>query len=215
MAEDGLWLRQSEPYGDIVLHADKINLENWEIFGVMVIFFDTDDVFAKRIDAKSAKLKSGYWHLKDTVINSTDSDTKIQDELVVKTDLTAQDIEESFSDPETLSLWQMQNYINLMETTGFEATKVRVHFHHLLSQPVMYAAMVLLAASVTLRPPRFRGAAVLIILTVFMGFCVFFFSNFLRALGASHQLPATLAAWSPALISLLIGTTIVINTEDG
>lgn len=215
LAQDGLWLRQTEPYGDIVFHGDKIDLENWEISGVMAVFFDKDDVFTKRIDAKAAQLRSGYWYLTDTIINNAGETTKQEKELVIKTELTSQDIVDSFSDPEILSFWEMQNYISLMESTGFEATKVRIHFHHLLSQPVMFAAMVLLAAALTLRPPRNKGTLILIIVAVIAGFGIFFLSNFLRALGASHQLPVALAAWSPAIITLLIGATIVVNTEDG
>jgi lipopolysaccharide export system permease protein len=40
-------------------------------------------------------------------------------------------------------------------------------------------------------------------------------SSFLQALGASHQVPVILAAWAPALISLLLGLTVMMNLEDG
>ena len=62
----------------------------------------------------------------------------------------------------------------------------------------MFAAMILLAATVSMRPPRFRGAAALFGIGVFMGFFVFFMSSFMQALGASHQIPVVLAAWAPA-----------------
>ena len=79
----------------------------------------------------------------------------------------------------------------------------------------MFAAMVLLAATVSIRPPRFRGAAVLFAIGIFIGFVVFFASGFLQALGASGQIPAMLAAWSPALICFLLGLSVMMNLEDG
>ena len=79
----------------------------------------------------------------------------------------------------------------------------------------MYAAMILLAAAVSMRPPRMKGGFLLIVLGVFIGFLVFFLSNFLQALGTSRQIPALLAAWSPALICFLLGLSAMLNKEDG
>jgi lipopolysaccharide export system permease protein len=75
--------------------------------------------------------------------------------------------------------------------------------------------MVLLAATVSLMPPRQRGTFALIALGVFIGLIVFFMSNFLQALGTSHQIPVPLAAWSPAIICLLLGASVVMTLEDG
>ena len=48
-----------------------------------------------------------------------------------------------------------------------------------------------------------------------IGFVVFFMSNFLIALGASHQIPVFLSAWSPALLCLLLGVAALLTLEDG
>ena len=76
-------------------------------------------------------------------------------------------------------------------------------------------AMVLLAASVSLRPPRLRGTSVLVVAGVIIGFFVFFASSFLQALGASQQIPVFVAAWFPAFISFLLGIGALMTLEDG
>ena len=75
--------------------------------------------------------------------------------------------------------------------------------------------MVLLAATVSMRPPRNKGTALLIAVGVLMGFFVFFMSSFLQALGSSHQIPIFFAAWTPALVTFLLGVAVILNLEDG
>ena len=75
--------------------------------------------------------------------------------------------------------------------------------------------MVLLAATFSLRPARFGGTGALIALGVGAGFFVFFMENMLGAFGASQKIPAFLAAWTPAVVSLLLGLTALLHLEDG
>jgi lipopolysaccharide export system permease protein len=135
--------------------------------------------------------------------------------VTLPTELTAAEIEDSFSSPEALSFWAMPGFIQTMEATGFDAARLQVHYNSLLAQPLLYAAMVLLAAAVALRPPRRGGAMGMAALGIVIGLVVFFLASFLQALGSSHQIPVWLAAWSPALVTFLLGLAVMLNLEDG
>lgn len=215
LSEQGLWLKQPHEQGHVVLHASKINFPAWTLDRVMVMFFDSDFGFLRRIDSASAYLEEGQWSFRDVVSNTPKALPVRSDLVTLQTDLTIADIEDSFASPETVSFWKLPSFIKTMEATGFDAVRLRLHLQSLLSQPVLYVAMILLAASVSMRPPRMSGTFLLIAGGVFIGFMVFFLSSFLQALGASHQIPVLLAAWSAPLIALLAGFTIMINLEDG
>ena len=215
LLREGLWLRQMQDQGHVILHAGGIDLTDWTLKNVMALYFDTEDNFLRRIDSRTAHLKEGAWQFEDAVSNTPSGAGEKIPLVVLPTDLTVKEIEESFGSPETLSFWALPGFIKTLETTGFDATRLKIHFQTLLSQPLLFAAMVLLAACVSLRPPRFRGAFLMTAGGVMIGFVVFFLSSFLEALGASHQMPAFLAAWSPALITFLIGISVMMNLEDG
>ena len=232
--QEGLWLRQAVYLqneaeqtgaetnppelvpGYVIFHARKIKLPEWTLQNITVLYFTEQNDFLKRVHAQEAVLAEGYWHLKNTRIYDRGTVLPVsQDEFDLPTGLTRQDIEESFSSPASMSFWKLPGYISTLEETGFDAAPLRVYYHNLLSQPLMYAAMILLAAAVSMRPPRMKGGFLLIVLGVFIGFLVFFLSNFLQALGTSRQIPALLAAWSPALICFLLGLSAMLNKEDG
>ncbi|WP_435640874.1 LPS export ABC transporter permease LptG [Micavibrio aeruginosavorus] len=228
--KEGLWLRQSHHLdspstdtsvdegvdeGYAIIHADKIQLPDWELRGVMVLFFDGDNNFLRRMDATSARLTRGQWNLQDVQISAPGARAERVQHYALPTKLTADEIEESFSSPETLSFWKLPGFIATLKQTGFDATRLSIHFQSLLAQPLLFMAMVLLAATVSLRPPRFRGAMAMVMAGVMMGFVVFFLSSFLQALGASQQIPVLLAAWSPALVTALLGGAVLLTLEDG
>ncbi|MBI1301663.1 MAG: LPS export ABC transporter permease LptG [Alphaproteobacteria bacterium] len=228
---EGLWLRQPiliestsettvDPKPDlisgyIILHAQRVEQPGWTLRNITVMYFTDDNKFLQRIDAKSAKISQKFWQLENAIVNKQNAPAAEMPEYQVPTTLTVQDIEESFSSPESMSFWRLPSYIHTLEQTGFDATRLKVYYHNLLSQPLMFCAMILLAASVSMRPPRSKGTFAMIAGGVMIGFLVFFVSTFLQALGASQQIPVILAAWSPALIAFLLGLSVMMNLEDG
>ncbi len=233
--QEGLWLRQAvylqnesnkDEQGEdttaelvpgyVIFHARKIKLPEWTLQNITVLYFTENNDFLKRVNAQEAILTQGSWRLKNVLTYDRGSVLpQRQDEFSLPTTLTRDDIEESFSSPASMSFWKLPGYIDTLEETGFDAAPLRVYYHNLISQPLMYAAMILLAAAVSMRPPRMKGGFLLIVLGVFIGFLVFFLSNFLQALGTSRQIPALLAAWSPSMICFLLGLSAMLNKEDG
>ncbi|MEA1938336.1 MAG: LptF/LptG family permease, partial [Pseudomonadota bacterium] len=80
---------------------------------------------------------------------------------------------------------------------------------------LMFMAVVMLAACISLRPQRRGGTALMIAVGILIAFCLFFMRNLIYALGLSGAIPVTLAAWSPAFIVLLAAVTMLLHMEDG
>ncbi|HYD17870.1 MAG TPA: LPS export ABC transporter permease LptG [Patescibacteria group bacterium] len=210
----GIWLRQPTEDGYALLHAASFEQKEWRLSDVIVFFFDKEDNFRRRIDSPLAYLRDGFWEITSPLANDRNGPSRAKTETL-KTELTATKIEESFASPDSISFWSIPEYIRIMEETGFPATRLHIRFHSLLAQPFFFMAMVLLAATFSLRPPRFGGAGALIGLGVAVGFFVFFMDSMLSAFGVSQKIPAYLAAWTPAVVSLLLGATALLHLEDG
>lgn len=225
----GLWLKQkindeksnnsgtknASENGYVILHARKIDQKNWTLKNVNAFYFEQNNDFLMRIDAQNAVLKPERWVFKEVTAHYANGTIRESDFFALPTHLTINDIEESFSSPESMSFWKLPAHIKTLENTGFDATRLRVHYHNLMSQPLFLASMVLLAAIVSMRPIRSGGTLILVSSGVFIGFTVFFFSSYLQALGASNQIPPALAAWSPSIICTLLGLSSLIRLEDG
>jgi lipopolysaccharide export system permease protein len=211
---EGLWLRQDTDEGYAILNAKKIKQPGWVLQEPMVLFFSSGDRFLKRIDAAEAKLEPGHWSFSKARAHDSEASSTVLG-YKLPTTLTPLDIQESFSAPDTMSFWKLPSHIRILEETGFDPSRLKVYYQSLLAQPFLFAAMVLLAAAASLRPPRTQGTFALIAAGVGVGFLVFFASSFLEAMGATQQIPVILAAWSPAIISIMFGLGVLMAIEDG
>ena len=215
VSDEGLWLRQRTHEGHYILHAAEVYPRAMELRRVIVFHMRDKDRFAGRIDAKTARLAPGSWILKDARINSLAGLPNSMPTHRLMTDLTPENINDSFAPPETLSFWSLPTFISVLEKAGFSALRHRLDWNSRLAQPFLLCAMVLLAATFSLRHARRGGTMAMVAAGVGTGFLLFFMSDVIGALGASGSIPVILAAWSPAAISGLLGAAVLFHLEDG
>ena len=132
------------------------------------------------------------------------------------TTLTPAQIQESFASPDTLSFWDLPGFIRAAQSAGFSATRYQLYLYTLYALPALFAAMVFMAASFSLRLARDGGVATVILFSALCRLRRLFLQRPRPACWASPGiLPVLLAATAPAIASILIGMTLVFNQEDG
>jgi lipopolysaccharide export system permease protein len=212
----GLWLRQSDEEGNhSIVHADRYLTDQHALRGVTMLFLAGDSKLAKRIDAGEARLGDGRWELDDGTVWRPAEALQSFARLEVPTNLTTRKIQDSFAAPETMSFWELPSFIHLLGNSGFSALRHRLYFDALLARPLLFAAMVLIAASFSLRMQRRGGTSIMIAGGVTAGFTLYFLSDVVFALGLSATIPVSLAAWTPAGVSCLLGASLLLHLEDG
>ncbi|MGE3770724.1 MAG: LptF/LptG family permease, partial [Bdellovibrionales bacterium] len=123
-------------------------------------------------------------------------------------------IEDSLASPESLSFWELPRYIKALDLTGFNSTRYRQHHYELMAQPLLFVAMVLVAAVFMQRQTR-QGRALLAMTSgVGAGLFIFILNNTMLALGVSQSMPASLAAWVVPLVTTLFATSALLHLED-
>jgi lipopolysaccharide export system permease protein len=215
VSRNGLWLRQGDETQQSVIHALRVTNQGVHLEDVVVFLYGANDHFVGRVDANAAQLQAGTWMLKNAWVSGGDGSPVHHDDYKLATTLTPAQIQESFAPPDTLSFWELPGFIRTAQSAGFSAVRYELYLYTLLAMPALFAAMVFMAASFSLRLGRSGGLARMILISALAGFGVYFFSEFARALGQSGILPVLLAATAPAAASILIGMTLVFNQEDG
>jgi len=217
ISKNGLWLRQGTAEGHAVVHAKNIIQQagQVELIDTNTFLYQGQDTFIGRVDAERAVLGDGFWRMENAWINTPESPPQHKDEYWLETDLTMSRIQDNFASPATMSFWKLPEFIKTLEDAGFSAVRHRLQLHSLLASPFLMCAMVLIAATFTLRHAR-RGATTFVIASgVLTGFVLYFFSDVVYALGLSESIPVTLAAWSPSGVALLLGLAMLLHLEDG
>jgi lipopolysaccharide export system permease protein len=211
-----LWLRQVDDDGNqAVIYAAGVNPEELKLNSVEVTLLNADNRFEGRIDAERAQLGAQAWALQNAWLAKTNATPQFYDSFALETDLTPEKIHESFASPETVSFWELPKFIGALEATGFSALAHRLQWNSLLAEPFLLLAMVLIAATVSLRYTRQGSVMLLIGSGIVAGFGVFIFTEIIHALGLGATLPVALAAWTPAGVTLMLGVSMLLHLEDG
>lgn len=215
VGRSGIWLTQLTPEGAYRIHAESVVPGTLELRRVMVLLSVPGQRLSARLDASSAELVPGYWNLSEVWYNKPGGPAQFLARYQLPTDLTEQRIQDSFASPDTLSFWELPTFIRTLEMTGLSPVRHRLHWHSLLAQPVLYAAMVLLAAAFSLRQMRGGGTLTLVGAGIVSALLLFIVKDVIMALGMSGSVPVLLAAWAPAGVTVLLSVAALLHTEDG
>lgn len=215
VSRNGLWLRQGDAENQSVIHALRVADQGTSLDDAIIFLYGKGNAFQGRIDARTAKLENGAWALKSAWVSDAAGASKFHKTYRLPTTLTPAQIQESFASPSTISFWDLPRFIATAQAAGFSATRYLLYFDSLLVMPAMFAAMVFMAASFSLRLARLGGLGRVVLYSALAGFGVYFFSDVTKALGESGILPVALAASAPAVAAILLGMTLVFHQEDG
>ena len=207
VTREGLWLRQGGPEGQTVIRAARSNYD-----GTML--YDTTFI-------AEATLTDGAWLLSDAKEwtfapgGNPERDAVRHDTMRLPSELTADQIRDSFGTPSTVPIWDLPAFIAGLERAGFSARKHNVWFQMELALPLLLVAMVLVGAGFTMRHARSGRTGIMVLFAVVSGFAIFLLRNFAQVLGENGQIPVFLAAWSPPVAALLLSLTLLLHLEEG
>ncbi len=211
----GSWLKQESIDGPTILHAKTAADRGLTLGGVTLLQFDLNNRFYEEVQANKAELRQGYWRLENATAQGPGEAPRHYDEYFVSTYLSPAQIMDSLGSLETLSFWQLPDFISFARKAGIPTERYELQYQLFLARPILLAAMVLIAATSSLKPFRFGKIQTMVLTGLSGGFTFFIFSEFSRKVGASGLVPVAVAAWGPALVALLLSATILLHQEDG
>lgn len=237
LSENGVWIRQKELFegsnleqiseetlaqkNDFVINAK--NLKKYKDDGeeviylteVMVLVFNPESEFLYRIDSEIAYLEGSNFRIMEPKVTYDNAITDIKKEIYLYTNLVKQDIEEGFPEPEEISFWNLPSYILKISSSGFSTTKYFMSWHKNLSTPLLYFVMTIIGAVFSLKSARHSNLGLSVVITIIVGFIIYFTSNLINSLGLSGSLPIAVSIWFPILIIGLTGMFFLLKFEEG
>jgi lipopolysaccharide export system permease protein len=210
-----LWLRQRSLDGQAIIRAEGAVAGAARLAGVTIFTFDASGTFQERIEAPTALLREGYWELTDARVTTAEDEPQLYGTFLLASNLEPTQVRQSFTPPESVPFWQLRHVIEQTERAGLDATRYRLQYDVLLARPLLFVAMVFVAASVSLRFFRFGGVARMVLGGVAAGFLLYVATQLMEDLGGSGLVGPAVAAWLPAVVGSLLGTLALLYQEDG
>ncbi len=117
-------------------------------------------------------------------------------------------------DPTELDYGTLKLRLAELDAAGRPTDEARAGLAHKISQPLSVLLMPLLAAIAAFGLARSGQVLLRAVIGMALGFTYFVADNFSLAMGNAGTYPPIIAAWAPFFLFLLIGETVLIQTEE-
>lgn len=178
LSSSGFWFidRTSNDQKNIIINADKIMIadNHVKLLNPEFVYTNKDYRFQKSINAISAILKDNEWSLKDAQEKLPKQAVISHSEYAIPTDINTEDLKNSFTKPEYISVWDLPYFIDTLKSSGHSAKQYINFLYKIISKPLIATAIVFIAAILALKPARFFKASYIIIGSLLIGFISYF-----------------------------------------
>lgn len=218
------WTRIARPEGDLVMRAAVAANRGKNLSGVSVYLFDKDGKPERRIDAASASFAKetdgddplpNRFVLDRASILAPGQEPQVVPFLSIPVSITEELLEIRQTSPDRVSFWTLDDQSELAERAGRPPEPFQTRWHSVLSLPLLFVAMVLLAGTVSLTFARFGVDGKRILTGIVAGFVLYVLTKLVVTFGSNGLVSPVVAAWSPAMVGSLIAITVLLHQEDG
>jgi len=188
------------------------------ISGVSLNFFDGHFNLVRRLDAKSGQFEFGGWQLFDIMEQIHDPKTfsqrvEFHDIGFEPLDFRPEDLQRAAKKSEEMNVVELFDYVNAVESEGYDATPYRVDLQAKFALPVACIILSMIAPAIALKRGRRLNLAVGIALGIGIVFVYWVFYSFCLSLGYGGIVPPPVAAWAANLVFACLGLFGVLSIE--
>ena len=167
------------------------------------------------IQADHARPQNGSWRLEDVRIYDSGQNVAVRrPTLEAMQGIEPEQLTLAKVDPDQINYFELRDAIARMEAAGRPTAEARAGLQHKISGPLSTVLMPLLAAIAAFGLARSGQVLLRAAVGMALGFAYFVADNFSLAMGNVGVYPPLLAAWAPFFLFLLIGETVLIQTEE-
>jgi lipopolysaccharide export system permease protein len=195
--------------GRRIFNVQLLDPQKKVLKGFTLYQFDNHFRCVQRIDAREARWVDGKWWLYDGAVRDFDESGSIRTTYFEEMEYALQENWDSFQTIERqsteMSYSELRNYIQKIQTSGYDATRYLVDLYSKYSYPLLNLIMVLIGIPFALKTGRSGGVALSIGISVLIGFAYGVTFYIFLSFGKSGVLSPLLSSWTPTLIFGLAG----------
>ncbi|MGU9962365.1 MAG: LptF/LptG family permease [Candidatus Puniceispirillales bacterium WSBS_2018_MAG_OTU23] len=214
ISTEGIWLRDRTSNLSLIIHGDSIDAATVSLIEPFVYIFDRKNTLISRYYPETLSLKSGYWQIEGGTVIRQNGKVKPIESTQINSSLSQRDLTHSNKRPETIPLFELWGYIEVLEQVGLPSLAHSSYLYYQLSTPFVFIGMVLIVARQTLSPMGRIGWGHLTVFTLGIGLLFYFAKDFLYIMGTSGRLPPFVAGFAPGIVMVSLGIGLLIRADE-
>ncbi|HHY50354.1 MAG TPA: LptF/LptG family permease [Alphaproteobacteria bacterium] len=212
-ATGALWMEQNGAGRTYVVvslhpHAGGTILED-------VTFFLPSELNGPRITAPRAELRDGAWFVPSGIRLAPDTVPRRIENLEIPTTSTPGDLGARLASPSELTFFELLQIESLRVSDPLLRSGIQTRLARLFALPLSLAGSLLIAFAFTAGYRRTNKYGAAVLYGIVLGFVVYVVTEMAAIAGSAGLMQPAFAAFAPALVAMVIGTTVLLYREDG
>ncbi|MBU1174936.1 MAG: LptF/LptG family permease [Alphaproteobacteria bacterium] len=212
-ASNEIWLEQRSDSGRFVVTAGRALAGATSLADVTV--FLGRDFDLRRIVAEQAELRSGLWVFSKARLITANGKGEVLDHFFLETDATIADLRLRLTSASDLTVFELGEALGTGLTDPALLAAAATRFSRLAALPLMLVGTLLIAFAFTAGYRRTGSYGGTVIYGIVLGFVMFVVNEMAEQAGSAGVLAPDIAAWGPAVVTVVIGLTVLLYREDG
>jgi len=208
-----IWLKQSGADGEYFIRAESARNNGRILYNITV--FPLYEGNTARIKAERADFTGSTWRLSAVKLTQLDGNIVTQDLLELPTTSTVSDLRLVVGSTEDFTYFELLDALRAGVSDPVIRSAAATRLFKLTSLPMLLVGSLLIAFAFTAGYRRNNAYGVAIIYGIMTGFIVFVITEMADRAGSSGVLEPAFATWGPAVVSVLIGLSVLLKKEDG
>lgn len=179
------------------------------------IVFQPATAGGSRIHAAQLELRPGHWYAPSAVRYAPDEPPQRLEGLELPTSTTAADMGVKLRSAAELTIFELWEALSHGISDPTLRASVEMRFTRLLALPLVFIGSLLIAFAFTAGYRRTNKYGTAVLYGIVLGFVVYVITEMAAMAGAAGVLRPVFAAVAPAIVAMVIGTTVLLFKEDG
>ena len=155
------------------------------------------------------------WNLEQSEIYTPLQKKQLIQKDSIPTILDASNVRSQFGDPNSLPIWALIGAVFDVSQSTSVRPDVHMRFYSLIAMPIFLVSTLMVAIVFTMGYRRQGVSRFNVLMSILVGFAIYVFIRVAEDSGDSGLISAPIAAFGPALLILVVCTTVLLFLEDG
>ena len=212
ITNNGLWIKDVVNKKVNIINASKIDKNL--LLNVFITEFDEKFEVIRNIQSQKIDIKNKIWKIYDANIYDNYGNVEKIDNLNFDSNFNYKKIQSLFSNLSSLSLLELFELRKNYKSLSYSTTEVDVQIQKILSFPLYFTLMTLLAGLLMFNTKKFKNTTFKLAIGLFMSVIIYYMNNFFMILGNTEKIPVLVSIWVPLFIILLINSIAMIKINE-
>ena len=211
---NGIWIKENQVEKNYIIRSSKLNGN--KLMDISLYEFNNNNDFLKRFEAEYANISSSIWEMKNVKVIDNNG-TVLSENISSLSYASIYDVDKIkslYSNLDTVSFWNIENEILLLEKRGYSTREMRAKFQRALAFPFFLLSMVLLSGVFTLGIRVKESNMKYVFIAILASVLIFYFNDFSAALGKTGKLPIEISVWMPIVIIFIFSSVGLIHANQ-